>query len=109
MQNPYRIIKKRYLTEKAAVLEKLKDATSNRCVSRCETPKYTFIVDKNANKPRIAEAIEMMYAEKNVKVIGVNTINVKPKMRNRRGRMNPGVTAGYKKAIVTFAVGNVIE
>ena len=106
---PYKIIKKRYMTEKAAVLEKLKDATSNRCVSRCETPKYTFLVDGKANKPQIAEAIEAMYAEKNVKVIAVNTITVKPKMRNRRGRMNPGVKAGFKKAIVTLAVGNVIE
>lgn len=109
MDNPYKIIKKRYLTEKAAVLEKLKDATSNRCVSRCETPKYTFIVDGKANKPQIAEAVEAMYAEKNVTVVAVNTITIKPKMRNRRGRMNPGVKAGFKKAIVTLAVGNVIE
>ena len=109
MYSPYKIIKKRYLTEKAAVLEKLKDATSNRSVSRCETPKYTFLVDSNANKPQIAEAIEAMYAEKNVKVIAVNTITVKPKMRNKRGRMNPGVKQGFKKAIVTLAVGNVIE
>jgi large subunit ribosomal protein L23 len=109
MDNPYKIIKKRHLTEKAAVLGKLKDATSNRSVARCDTPKYTFIVDGKANKPQIAEAIETMYAEKNVKVIAVNTITVKPKMRNRRGRMNPGVTSGFKKAIVTLAVGNVIE
>lgn len=109
MDNPYKIIKRRYLTEKAAVLEKLKDATSNRCIARCETPKYTFIVDGRANKAQIAEAIEEMYAEKNVSVIAVNTITMKPKMRNRRGRMNPGVKSGFKKAIVTLAVGNVIE
>lgn len=109
MQSPYKIIKKRYLTEKAAVLEKLKDASSNRSVSRCETPKYTFLVDGNANKPQIAEAVEAMYAEKNIKVIAVNTITVKPKIRNRRGRMNPGVRSGFKKAIVTLAAGNVIE
>ena len=109
MSSPYKIVKRRYLTEKAAVLEKLKDATSNRSVARCETPKYTFIVDGSAKKPQIAEAIEAMYAEKNVKVIAVNTITVKPKIRNRRGRMNPGVKQGFKKAIVTLAPGNVIE
>ncbi len=109
MDSPYKVIKKRYLTEKAAVLEKLKDATSNRSVARCETPKYTFLVDGKANKPQIADAIEAMYADKNVKVLAVNTITVKPKKRNRRGRMNPGVQSGYKKAIVTFAVGTTIE
>lgn len=109
MVSPYAIIKKRYLTEKAAVLEKLKDATSNRSVSRCETPKYTFLVENRANKQQIAEAVEAMYAEKNIKVLAVNTITVKPKMRNRRGRMNPGVKSGFKKAIVTLAVGNSIE
>ena len=109
MRSPYEVVKKRYLTEKAVVLEKLKDATSNRCVARCESPKYTFLVDTEAKKPEIAEAIESIYAEKNIKVIAVNTIRVKPKARNRRGRMNPGVKPGFKKAIVTLAVGNVIE
>lgn len=109
MRRPYDIVKGRYLTEKAAVLEKLKDATSNKSVSRCETPKYTFLVDPDAKKPEIADAIEAIYAEKNVKVIAVNTIQVKPKYKNRRGRMNPGRNAGYKKAIVTLAAGNVIE
>jgi large subunit ribosomal protein L23 len=109
MRSPYEIIKRRYLTEKAVVLEKLKDSTSNRCVASCETPKYTFIVDDTANKAQIAEAVEAIYVEKNIKVIAVNTITVKPKLKNRRGRMNPGVKAGFKKAIVTLAVGNVIE
>ena len=109
MLNPYSIVKRRYLTEKAAVLEKLKDATSNKSVARSENPKYTFVVDGKANKLEIAEAIEMIYAEKNVKVVAVNTITVKPKQRNRRGRMNPGVKQGMKKAIVTLAVGNTIE
>ncbi len=108
MQQPYDIIKRRYLTEKAAVLGRLKDATSNRSVARCETPKYTFIVDSDAKKPEIADAIEAIYAEKNVKVIAVNTIQVKPSNRNRRGRMNPGKNGGFKKAIVTLAPGNVI-
>jgi large subunit ribosomal protein L23 len=109
MPRPYDIVKRRYLTEKAAVLEKLKDATSNRSVSRCECPKYTFIVDSDAKKPEIATAIESIYAEKNIKVIAVNTIQVKPKNKNRRGRMNPGKITGFKKAIVTLAAGNVIE
>ena len=109
MFNPYSIVKRRYLTEKAAVLEKLKDATSNKSVARCENPKYMFIVDEKANKLEIAEAVEAIYAGKNITVVAVNTIRVKPKQRNRKGRMNPGVKQGMKKAIVTLAVGNTIE
>jgi large subunit ribosomal protein L23 len=109
MRSPYDIIKRRYLTEKAAVLSKLKDSDSNRCVSRCETPKYIFVVDSGANKHEIGEAIERIYADKNVRVLSVNTLMVKPKMRNRRGRMNPGKRSGFKKAIVTLAAGNSIE
>ena len=109
MRSPYDVIKKRYLTEKAAVLYRLKDADSNRCVSRCETPKYTFVVDTQANKREIGDAIEQIYADKQVRVLSVNTVTVKAKMRNRRGRMNPGKRSGFKKAIVTFAPGNSIE
>ncbi len=109
MKSPFDIVKKRYFTEKAAVLENLKNATSNKSVARCENPKYTFVVDSKANKQQIAEAVEQIYSEKNVRVIAVNTITVKEKVRNRRGRMNPGKTQGFKKAIVTLAVGNSID
>lgn len=109
MKSPFDIVKKRYFTEKAAVLENLKNATSNKSVARCENPKYTFVVDSKANKQQIAEAVEQIYSEKNVRVIAVNTIAVKEKVRNRRGRMNPGKTQGFKKAIVTLAVGNSID
>jgi large subunit ribosomal protein L23 len=109
MRNPYDVVKKRCLTEKAAMLGKLKEANSNRCVARCETPKYVFVVDKDANKQEISDAVEKMYEEKHVRVLAVNTLMVKPKMRNRRGKMNPGKRPGYKKAIVTLAAGNSIE
>ncbi len=109
MKSPFDLIKKRYITEKTAVLESLKNASSNKCVARCENPKYTFLVDDRAKKPQIAEAIEEIYVENNVKVVAVNTINVKPKKKNRRGRMNQGEKGGYKKAIVTLAVGNSID
>lgn len=109
MKSPFNVIKKRYVTEKTAVLESLKNASSNKCVARCENPKLTFIVDSNAKKPQIAEAIEEIYVDKNVKVVAVNTINVKPKLKNRRGKMNQGQKGGYKKAVVTLAVGNSID
>jgi large subunit ribosomal protein L23 len=99
-KNPYDIIKHQHVTEKSMVLENLKNADSNPSVRRCKSPKYVFVVDKKANKQQIAEAVEEIYSDKNVKVMAVNTINVKSKARRVRGR--PGVKPGYKKAIVTL-------
>ncbi|MGR3951421.1 MAG: 50S ribosomal protein L23 [Chlamydia sp.] len=109
MKSPYDVIKNRYFTEKAAVLGNLKNATSNKSISKCKSPKYVFIVDPKANKQEIASALEEMYNEKSIRVVAVNTINVKEKKRNRRGRMQPGKTKGFKKAIVTLAVGHSID
>ena len=55
-RGPYRVIRSRYVTEKTTVLEQLQHATSNRCVSRCESPKFVFIVDKDATKAEIKRA-----------------------------------------------------
>ena len=98
--NPYQIIKHRHVTEKALVLQELKNAKSNPSLARCDSPKYVFIVEKTANKQEIAKAIEEVYKDLNVTVTAVNTINVKPKGRRVRGRS--GMKAGFKKAIVTL-------
>lgn len=105
--NPYDIIKNRRLTEKSRVLENLQHAKSNKSVSRCQSPKIVFDVDQKANKGEIARAIELIYAEKKVKVVKVNTISIGPKVRRVRGFL--GKTAGLKKAVVTFRPGDTIE
>lgn len=66
--------------------------------------RYTFKVDKNANKVEIKKAIEAIF---NVKVVKVNTINVKPKFK-RLGQ-HEGFKNAYKKAIVELAEGQTIE
>jgi len=106
-KSPYDIIKHRYITEKSRVMEGLQANTSNPCVRKCNTPKYVFIVDRQAGKKEIAQAVEQIYAEKNIKVIGVNTILMKPKMRTVRGRK--GLKPAFKKAIVTLQNGDAIE
>lgn len=106
-RNPYHVIKSRYVTEKARVLEGLQNNSSNPCVKKCNTPKYVFLVDKDATKQEIARAVEAIYANKNIKVIRVNTINVKAKPRTVRGRR--GMKPGFRKAIVTLQSGDVIE
>ncbi len=105
--NPYDIIKSRHITEKATVLEGLKTASSNKSLSRCDKPKYVFIVKKTANKIEIAKAVESIYKEKNIKVKCVNTITVKPKSRRVRGFK--GYTNTRKKAIVTLESGDSID
>lgn len=106
-RSPYNVIKSRYVTEKARVLEGLQNNSSNPCVKKCNTPKYVFLVDKDATKQEIARAVEAIYANKNIKVIRVNTINVKAKPRTVRGRR--GMKPGFRKAIVTLQSGDVIE
>jgi large subunit ribosomal protein L23 len=66
--------------------------------------KYSFEVDRNANKAQIKHAIEEIF---NVTVTKVHTMNMRGKMR-RRG-MQYGYTADWKKAIVTLTEGDRIE
>lgn len=70
--------------------------------------KYSFIVNKNANKIQIRNAVEEMYG---VTVDSVNTMRYRGKQRSRytragiiRGREN-----SYKKAIVTLVESDTID
>jgi large subunit ribosomal protein L23 len=65
--------------------------------------KYTFIVDKRANKTQIKQAIEGIF---DVTVLGVNTMNRQGK-RKRRGLI-VGKRPDTKRAIVTLAEGDEI-
>lgn len=106
-KNPYAIIKNLHVTEKSRVLQELKNAKSNPCVARCESPKYVFVVDKDANKQEIGQAVEEIYSHLNIKVVAVNTINVPGKEKRVRG--HKGRTASFKKAVVTLEVGDSLD
>ena len=108
MKNPYKVIKSRYVTEKVTVLEQLKGSDSNRCVSRCTSPKYVFIVDLQVNKREIAQAVELIYKDQKIKVTKVNTILMKGKPK-KKGRGRRGYTSQFKKAIVTMEEGDSID
>jgi large subunit ribosomal protein L23 len=66
--------------------------------------KYFFSVDRRANKPEIKRAVQEIYK---VKVVDVNTMNVRGK--KRRVRFKQGKTSNWKKAVVTLAEGQSIE
>lgn len=79
--NAYDIIRKPVITEKS--------------MSEMADKKYTFIVDINANKTEIKDAVEEIFK---VKVDKVNTIRTMGKIK-RQGRFE-GRRPSYKKAIV---------
>jgi large subunit ribosomal protein L23 len=106
-KSPYQTIKHQHVTEKSMMLQRLKTAESNSSLKRCKSPKYVFIVDRSANKQEIAQAIEEIYKNEGVKVVAVNTINVKPKARRVRGR--PGFTSAFKKAVVTLRLDDTLD
>ena len=63
-----------------------------------EENKYTVKVANDANKIQIKEAFEAIFG---VKVLKVNTVNVRAKAK-RVGRYT-GTVSGYKKAIITLS------
>jgi large subunit ribosomal protein L23 len=73
-----------------------------------EKGKYGFIVNADANKVEIKQAVEKQYG---VNVERVNTMNVmgKKKTRYTKTGILAGRRPGYKKAIVTLAQGEVID
>lgn len=66
--------------------------------------KYTFAVDPRANKTQIKQAVEQLFK---VRVVGVNTMNVRGKMHRVRGHL--GKRPDWKKAVVTLQEGERIE
>ena len=84
MKSPYEVIKRPIITEKS--------------MSLLDENKYTFEVDKNANKPEIKAAIEQIFDGVGVKK--VRTMNYEgKKVRTRHGI---GKKADWKKAVVTL-------
>ena len=70
--------------------------------------KYTFVVDRRANKIEIRKAVEDAY---NVTVDAVNTLIMpsKSKIRNTKSGIQKGRKSSYKKAIITLSEGEEID
>ncbi|MBL7718815.1 MAG: 50S ribosomal protein L23 [Flavipsychrobacter sp.] len=70
--------------------------------------RYSFEVDRRANKLEIKKAVEEYYG---VKVSGVNTIVVPGKSKSRftKSGFIQGVKGAYKKAVVTLSEGDSID
>lgn len=91
------ILVRPFVTEKATALSE--DSNLNQ---------YTFIVNKDANKLEVKQAVEARYG---VTVTNVRTLIVASKKKSRyaNGKMAVGYTNSYKKAIVTLPEGEIID
>ena len=76
----------------------LRPVVTEKSMADMSEKKYTFLVNPEANKSQIKEAVEKMFD--GAKVKAVNTMNLEGK-KKRRG-MVIGKTAKKKKAIVTL-------
>jgi large subunit ribosomal protein L23 len=65
---------------------------------------YTVVADRRANKIQIRNAVQDLFK---VKVVRVNTLNVRGKDRRQR-TAQAGSTSDWKKAIVTLKEGDKI-
>ncbi len=77
---------------------------SEKSYAGIEQNSYTFLVDKRANKTEIKEAIQAIW---DVRVVSVNTLNRRGKVKRRR--FTQGRRPDEKRAIVTLAEGDSIE
>ncbi|MFP4469516.1 MAG: 50S ribosomal protein L23 [Bacteroidales bacterium] len=70
--------------------------------------RYGFIVNKDANKIQIKQAVEELYG---VQVVSVNTIKYSGKNKSRYTKTGliSGRTSARKKAIITVAEGETID
>lgn len=89
--NIYSVIKKPHVTEKTS----LGSDTTNT---------VSIVVDRDANKIEIKQAVESLFK---VKVADVRTVNVAGKVK-RVGR-NTGKRSNWKKAYVTLQEGQSID
>jgi len=82
----------------------LKPLMTEKSMGLLEEQAYAFYVHPEATKSQIKEAIERLFT--GAKVESVNTMNLKPKKRHRRGFL-PGKTVKRKKAIVKLSAGEI--
>jgi len=90
MKDSYDVIKSMVRTEKGS--------------TQLELNKYQFWVDGSANKIEIKSAVKEIYKVTPTKV---NVMNMRGKWR--RLRYHEGMSAGWKKAIVTLKSGDKID
>lgn len=73
-----------------------------------ECKKYTFEINKRANKIDVASAVSELF-NVNVTKCNIMVVKGKPKYTRKKGGAIKGNTGNWKKAIVTLAKGESIS
>ncbi|MDN6161682.1 MAG: 50S ribosomal protein L23 [Atopostipes sp.] len=77
----------------------IRPVITEQSINDMDEGKYTFIVNKKANKTHIKHAVKDIFE---VEVKKVNTINTTPKPKTMGMGRFPGYSKSLKKAIVTL-------
>ena len=84
----------------------IEPVVSEKSYALMETGVYTFIVNPDANRIEIRNAIEVIFG---VRVAKVNTLNRRGKRKRNRRSFSFGSRSNTKRAIVTLAAGDRID
>ncbi len=84
----------------------LRPVVSEKSYALLDAGVYTFIVDPDANKTEIRQAVESIF---NVRVEKVNTLNRKGKRKRNRRSFTYGTRPDTKRAVVTLVAGDRID
>jgi large subunit ribosomal protein L23 len=82
----------------------IRPVVSEKSYAGIERNAYTFLVAPDANKTEIKEAVQQIW---NVRVVEVNTMNRKGKVKQTR--LGQGKRPDQKRAVVRLAAGDTIE
>jgi large subunit ribosomal protein L23 len=85
-----------------------KPLITEKVTAQNENGVYGFVVEKQANKLQIKNAVEKMYGV-NVEEVRTMIAPGKKKSRYSKGGFLSGKTASYKKAIVKVKDGEIID
>ena len=84
----------------------LRPVVSEKSYGLLDDGVYTFVVNPEANKTEIRQAVESIF---NVRVMNVNTLNRQGKRKRNRRTNTFGKRPDQKRAIVTLAEGDRID
>ena len=84
----------------------LEPVVTEKSYAAMEAGKYTFVVNPEATKTEIRQAVEQIFG---VRVLDVNTIKRPGKRRRVPGTWRYGKTSARKHAVVTLYPGEKIE
>jgi large subunit ribosomal protein L23 len=84
----------------------IEPVVSEKSYGLMETGVYTFVVNPEANRIEIRQAVEEIFG---VRVLKVNTLNRRGKRKRNRRNFSYGSRSNTKRAIVTLVAGDRID